>query len=118
MNSVTRGLNFIIDNLIFLLIAFSFSFLLQSTLEQHIVRNILIVTYYLYYFLFEWLLGKTPAKFLTKSQVVSLQGEQSPSFGQILIRTISRMLPIDFISYFFSGNGIHDYISKTRLVKC
>ena len=53
----------------------------------------------------------------TKTRVVNIDNSENPNFTRIFIRTISRLIPIDFLSYLFSSNGIHDILSKTELKK-
>lgn len=72
-----------------------------------------------YHFLFEVTLGRTPAKFLTGTRVVSANGGR-PSALQILGRTCIRYVPFEPFSFLFGGNlpsGWHDQWSKTRVVK-
>lgn len=69
-----------------------------------------------YWVLFEYFLGKTPAKFLTKTKVVTQDG-QKPSFLNILGRTLCRFIPFEPFSFLGSkAVGWHDSISKTRVV--
>ena len=75
----------------------------------------MILFYYLYYFTFEFFGGQTIGKMITKTKVVSIKNGVKPSVLKILIRTLSRLIPIDFIFYLFQPNGIHDLLSKTEL---
>jgi len=59
---------------------------------------------------------KTVAKFITKTKVVRLDGSK-PNDSEIIARTICRLIPFDGISYLFVKNGLHDYLSKTKVVK-
>jgi uncharacterized RDD family membrane protein YckC len=70
-----------------------------------------------YYLLFESIWNKTPAKFLTKTKVITKDGEK-PSFKTILIRTLCRLIPFEAFSFLGSKNpvGWHDEISKTRVI--
>jgi len=72
-----------------------------------------------YHFLFEVTLGRTPAKFLTGTRVVSADGSRA-SAGQIFGRTLARFVPFEPLSFLFGGNppnGWHDKWSRTRVVK-
>lgn len=71
--------------------------------------------YVLYYLFFEYFWGRTLGKFLIKTKVVNKEGEK-PSFQQLLIRNLSRLIPLDPLSFFFSKRGWHDTISKTYVV--
>ncbi|WP_417198809.1 RDD family protein [Bizionia sp.] len=59
---------------------------------------------------------KTLGKFITKTKVVKLNREK-PNPSDIINRTICRFIPFDGISYLFVKNGLHDYLSKTKVIK-
>ncbi len=71
-----------------------------------------------YYFIFEAATGKSPAKFITGTLVVSENGGK-PSAGQILGRSAARLIPFEPFSVLFNSDGIgwHDSLSGTRVVK-
>ncbi|MVM37941.1 hypothetical protein GO730_10615 [Spirosoma sp. HMF3257] len=69
-----------------------------------------------YYILTELLFQRTLGKVLTKTKVVSLTGDK-PSLLQIIFRTLSRSIPFEYLSYFVTVEGLHDKLSKTRVVK-
>jgi len=71
----------------------------------------------LYYFLFEYFSGQTIAKMITKSKVVSSTDRYNYYFIRIFIRSLTRLIPLDIISYIFVGRGLHDWISKTSVIK-
>lgn len=71
-----------------------------------------------YYFLCEWLYyGRTFGKWLTGSRAVRRDG--SPlTIRHAFIRTITRMVPFEKISFLFTSKGFwHDHWSKTIVVK-
>lgn len=71
----------------------------------------------LYYIVFEGILGRTIAKYITGTRVVTEEGEK-PNFNQIIKRSLSRLVPFEVFS--FSGKfpvGWHDRWSKTRVVR-
>lgn len=80
---------------------------------QHLLL-IIIISYILYYLVFEFLIGNTPAKYLTNTKVTTSDNKQ-PSFLTILLRTFCRFIPLDLISYISSGypRGFHDRLSHT-----
>ena len=117
MKKRTRLYNFLIDSIIFFIIVLIFSMLLKNHIEKQNLKYLMILLYYVYYFTFELTTGKTIGKMITKTKVVNTDNDRKPNFTRILIRTISRLIPIDIISYAFSSNGIHDIISKTELKK-
>lgn len=116
-----RFLNFIID--IFGYLAFCYlsgitlgmfglAYLLENT-QESILSGILLISYYL---IFEGIWGKTPAKYLTKTKVITKEGYK-PDFGTILVRTLCRYIPFDNFSFLSSNPvGWHDSISKTLVV--
>jgi uncharacterized RDD family membrane protein YckC len=71
----------------------------------------------LYYILFEWIIQKTFGKLLTKTKVVSWDGS-NPSLGQVLLRTLVRFVPFEWIPMLGDdGMPLHDKWSKTRVVE-
>jgi uncharacterized RDD family membrane protein YckC len=75
-----------------------------------------IPIYWGYYFFTEYKFQKTLGKLLTKTIVVNLDGDK-PTAKEILIRTLSRNIPFEYLSYLLDVVGIHDHLSKTRVVK-
>ncbi|NQX86663.1 MAG: RDD family protein [Flavobacteriaceae bacterium] len=117
MKKRIRLYNFLIDSIIFFIIVLVFSTLLKEYIERQNLKYLMILLYYLYYFILELTIGQTIGKIITKTRVVNIDNSEKPNFIKILIRTISRLIPIDFLSYLFSSNGIHDILSKTKLKK-
>jgi uncharacterized RDD family membrane protein YckC len=74
------------------------------------------VTLFCYFFLFEYFFGKTPAKFITKTTVVDING-QKPTVTKLIIRTLSRAMPLNNITFLFEKSGFHDIMSDTRVIK-
>ena len=74
-----------------------------------------LLTVFSYYLLLEFYFQKTWGKIVTRSKVVTENGEKI-TFKIILLRTIFRFIPIDWISYIFSRKGIHDKLSKTKVI--
>jgi uncharacterized RDD family membrane protein YckC len=70
-----------------------------------------------YYFLFEWIFGRTPGKFITRTKVVAVSGNK-PNFGQILGRTLARIVPFEVLS-FLGKNSLwwHDRWSNTLVTQ-
>ena len=117
MKKRTRLYNFLIDSIIFFIIVLVFSILLKKYIERQNLKYLMILLYYLYYFILELTIGQTIGKMITKTKVVNTNNKEKPNFTRIFTRTISRLIPIDFLSYLFSSNGIHDILSKTELKK-
>jgi len=71
-----------------------------------------------YYLVFEGLTGRTLGKFITGTRVVNEQGLE-PTFGQILGRTFSRIIPFEAFSFLGpQGRGWHDSLPGTYVVRC
>lgn len=62
--------------------------------------------------------GATIGKLITGTRAVQLDGS-SPTFGQILGRSLSRMIPFEPLSFVFGDKttGWHDSLSNTRVVR-
>jgi uncharacterized RDD family membrane protein YckC len=123
VGSGLRFINYLIDFFIVMILAFIASIILvllfQSTdpdLGALIGFVLLIGTFVAYYAIMEIIFQKTIGKFITKTKVVKMNGEK-PTEGDILMRTLCRMVPFDHISYLFMKNGFHDILSKTKVVK-
>ena len=116
-NKTLRLFNFLIDTGIYLILMIVFLRIFRNVIDKENVKWISIVCYFLYYFLFEYIKGQTIGKMITQSKVVSLNGNRNTFFIQILGRTLMRFIPIDIVSYLFTTNGLHDWISKTAIHK-
>lgn len=116
MNWIARLLNFIIDSTAYFLLLVGSTFVFGAEVLQN-QRYVLILVYFLYYFVCEALFQQTFGKKITGTKVVDYHHHNKPSLVQILIRTVSRIIPFYFISYFMSGKGLHDHFSKTILIK-
>lgn len=128
-----RFANFIIDRIVIYIIFFlfgAFSLLVYEIFNIEFflditdkmasasrLQDILITTavYLLYIFFMEYFTkGRTIGKYITGTKVMSLDGS-NPTFQEYLIRTVSRIVPFDVLS-FFGENGWHDTWSNTRVV--
>jgi len=77
-----------------------------------------LVTLFFYYLLCEGIWYKTIGKLITGTRVVQVTGE-TPTATQILIRTLVRFIPLEFITYLDGSkrpSGWHDRWSRTRVV--
>jgi uncharacterized RDD family membrane protein YckC len=74
------------------------------------------IVFFFYYLGFEALFGKTPAKWITGTRVVTTRGRR-PRFAQILGRTFTRLVPFEAFSFLGrKASGWHDTWSGTRVV--
>ena len=123
VGSGIRFVNFLIDFIVWLVLAFIISFIIglfvQPT-DQGIISLIGYVlifgTFIAYYSIMEIKFQKTIGKFVTKTKVVKMNGEK-PTDGDIITRSFCRLIPFDRLSFLFVKNGIHDFLSKTKVVK-
>jgi len=59
-----------------------------------------------YYFFSEALLGRTPAKLITRTHVITLTGGK-PGFTRVLGRTLARLVPFEPFLFLFGDSGWH-----------
>lgn len=123
VRSGTRFLNFIIDFFACLSLASTASVVIDLFIDTigrpslQLFSNIVFLgTIFAYYAIMEIKFQKTLGKFVTKTKVVTLNGEK-PSNADIITRTFCRFIPFDCISFLFVRNGIHDFLSKTKVIK-
>lgn len=83
-----------------------------SSALLEIINFILVLGYGLF---FEAIWQKTPAKWITKTKVVSNDGSK-PKFWRIVGRSLARFIPFEPFSYLFSPVGWHDSLSNTLVV--
>lgn len=77
--------------------------------------NLFFYFFYIFaMFLFENFTGKTPGKYLTRTHVITVEGEK-PTTAQYFGRNLARLIPFEPLSFLF-GRGWHDSVSKTRVV--
>lgn len=80
------------------------------------IKIIFIVIQICYYLILEYTLNKTIGKFITHSKVVNLDFSK-PNFFQLIIRTVIRFVPFEFLSFINMGKGWHDLLSKTLVIE-
>ncbi len=86
----------------------------MGTLAEYAIGLVLLLVYYN---VFEILFARTIAKFITKTVVVDENGEK-PTVNAILMRSICRAIPLEFITFFGSPcRGWHDSLSHTYVVQ-
>lgn len=124
-----RILNLFIDTILSILFVFLFAFVLGYILaflglykedmfnDESFNQLLVYLSTFIYYLIFEFLFGKTPAKYFTRTKVVTELGDR-PNFLMIFKRSLFRFVLFDVFS--FSGKypiGWHDKWSKTRVVR-
>ncbi|WP_298901643.1 RDD family protein [uncultured Psychroserpens sp.] len=114
IDKATRFANYIIDMLIVYMLFIIFTLFENDYGLYYFVFNGIMFSYY---FLFEVTTSQTIGKIITKTEVVRKDGSKA-SFIKILIRSISRLIPVDWLSYMFGNDiGMHDLFSNTVLKK-
>lgn len=127
VGSEIRFVNFIIDFIVWLILTviigsmvrFTIGIFIQPTNEGFFSLIGLLVffgTFIAYYAIMETKFQKTLGKYVTKTKVVNMNGDK-PTNGDIITRTFCRLIPFDRISFLFVRNGIHDFLSKTKVIK-
>ena len=106
----TRFANFLIDSVILAVLQLALS--VHDPVADWFIAVAVSLAYYT---LTEGFFGRTPAKFLTKTRVISIDGGPPP-FGAVFKRSLFRMIPFEAVS-FLAGEGWHDRASKTRVVR-
>lgn len=119
-----RFRNLFLDSLIIfvlsLLLYFNvtvYLFDLTQTKNLALALSTLAIVYFSYYLVFESLFSLTIGKFFNKVRVVTLEKEK-PTFGQVLLRSIMRLIPFGFITFYTPHNRtLHDLLSNTWVVR-
>lgn len=120
-----RFFNFILDGIFFcLIIGLFFCLTIFLGLGNFFILLSMLV-YVLgfcgFYFVYYWIMelsfnGKSFGKFITKTRVVKISGLK-PDFIDYFVRSITRLLPLDGLSFLFKrGSGYHDIFSKTVVI--
>ena len=116
-----RFVNFLIDLIVFYILFFlllgdKLSFVDDDPASKIGFRLITALIMVSYYFILEGLLGSTLGKLITNTRLVNEEGNKPPLMN-ILIRSLSRIVPFDAFSFLGSGSGWHDKWSKTYVVE-
>ena len=125
-----RLVDIVMMHLFFIIIYFSFGFIigllseisklviLENNISYFIIGATFILSYFFtsffYYVLFESLFGRTIGHLLSGAIVLNEYGEK-PTFKNIIIRAISRYMPLNSISA-FEHRAWHDLWSNTLVV--
>ncbi|HAX16830.1 MAG TPA: hypothetical protein DIV44_14525 [Leeuwenhoekiella sp.] len=119
----TRFVNFLIDFIVFLLLVLIGSLSLDSVFVTSnsdfllaVGYGMVLLIFLLYHGLTEYFFQKTVGKYITKTIVVTKDGEK-PDAGTIALRTLCRLIPFDRLSFLITKNGFHDRFSNTQVVK-
>ncbi|MEO5559744.1 MAG: RDD family protein [Dokdonella sp.] len=121
-----RFVNLLVDYLGFMVLAFVVGIVIGAVggtaavdlLQRHGVQYLFGFGVMLaYYVPLELFFGRTLGKLVTGTRVVNENGE-SPTFTQVLGRSLCRFIPFEAFSFFnSSARGWHDSLPKTYVVK-
>ncbi|MFV8464399.1 RDD family protein [Flavobacterium sp. LB1P62] len=75
-----------------------------------------LIILFFYYSITEMYFSRTFAKYFTKTLVVKQDGSK-PNMKSIIIRTVSRLIPLEPFSFLMAERGWHDTLSVTYVVK-
>ena len=112
-----RFTNFLLDTSIYFTFLWIFFMVFIDVIPKEEVKWISILIYFLYYFVFEFVKGQTPGKMITGTRLVSTTGDKDFFLFRISGRTLMRFIPLDILSYLLYKRGLHDWISKTAIIK-
>ncbi|WP_160289453.1 RDD family protein [Psychroserpens mesophilus] len=90
----TRLANYLIDLIVIYSLWFVVVLMSQFYNAEYLIFYILM---FLYYLIFETITGQTLGKMVTKTKVITKDGTR-PTFVNIRIRTLSRLIPFDALS--------------------
>jgi uncharacterized RDD family membrane protein YckC len=116
-----RFLNFIIDMVVYYLLSFVAGYILAITgnasiavspIPAYLIAFTILVGYYL---VMESTTGATLGKMITKTKVVTQNGEK-PTTGQFVGRSFARLIPFEAFSFLGGNPGWHDTMTSTFVV--
>jgi uncharacterized RDD family membrane protein YckC len=126
-SSWRRFANMVLDNVFCMIMAFIIGIVITAIALVFSAENAVekipdlvfgMAVLLIYFVPQEALWGRTLAKFITGTRVVSATGYK-PTFLQIVGRMFCRMIPFEPFSFLFAGEnpvGWHDKISNTRVI--
>jgi uncharacterized RDD family membrane protein YckC len=118
-----RFANLVIDTIlcqIFTTILLIIPFIIIGMVRPEILRTPILdwvfslLLYFIYYFVFEGLFQRTPAKFITGTKVIKTDGSK-PDAATVAKRTLSRLVPFEIFSR-SEGTWWHDRWADTLVV--
>lgn len=116
-----RFLNYFIDSILLYISTFFWGILLVLIGMESILDGLAgILTslgmFFVYYAFTEGLTGRSPAKFITNTDVVTETGEK-PDTATLMKRSLCRLIPFDALSYLHKNPiGWHDQFSDTMVI--
>ncbi len=124
MNEVgigTRVLNFLVDTLLVSLAGYGLYkwytfYVFYYGYKPFQYFYFFYAALFLYYFIFESLLTRTPGKYITMTRVRTKDGKR-PGLHRIFLRSLLRLTIIDPFFIPFIDRPLHDALSQTRVVE-
>jgi len=112
-----RFLNYLLDMAFIMIFIFIFALILGIGLAVVAPSTLIsFIAIIIYYTSLEAFTGRSIAKYITKTKVVTKLGEK-PSIKMIFIRSLCRLIPFEAFSCLFNdGSGWHDSISDTKVI--
>jgi len=125
-----RLANYLLDILFYMIFSFSlrlglviFMLFIDKNIANTLIYHAKIWDYLwgflhgmFYYTLFEATTGRTLAKFITRTKVVTEKGEK-PGFMAIFKRSLCRFIPFETFTFLMSEDlGLHDRLSNTLVI--
>jgi uncharacterized RDD family membrane protein YckC len=75
-----------------------------------------VLLYAFYYLALESIFGRTLGKVLLGTRVATESGT-TPSLSAVLVRTLSRLIPLEPVSFTLADTWWHDSLSKTKVLR-
>ena len=121
VSSSVRFANFIVDIIVIFICNSIFAVLMSLTgidtsAGTGVPLLFFLIVFCGYYVVMESEWQQTLGKMVTGTKVVTALDER-PTLGDIVARTLCRLIPFDRVSFLFTQNGFHDSISKTMVVR-
>ena len=121
VEGTVRFVNMLIDFIVIIVLFFCASVVLAAiglqVEEESLVPLMMYGFIYLgYYMSMESAWQQTIGKMITRTKVMTMTNDV-PTPGDIVARTLCRLIPFDRLSFLFTRNGFHDSISKTTVVR-
>lgn len=115
-----RFLNSLIDTIMLYVLFFIFLLVLGASGSgfaiEGPIRFAIYPIMFAYYVLMEGTTGKTIGKYITKTKVITEDGEK-PTMTTALLRSLCRFIPFDAFSFLgAAGRGWHDRFAASRVV--
>jgi uncharacterized RDD family membrane protein YckC len=119
-----RFAHFIIDFIFMYILIFIFAIIMGifqlNNFAEYIKNHSFlfgVISFFIYYVICEYTLGRTLGKFFTKSMVVTEDGRK-PSFTAVVLRSLIRNIPFEPLSVLSASSKMwHDTLSKTVVTK-